>query len=199
MGTDDRNIHGSLPSSSHACKPTSTPHYISHSALSLCIPHSLSSHADTSDAHDTPDTGLSPFDDRKVSEPFSLFLPYALSLPSLSQNTLRIPDSYTRVHRLLLHVRTPTTTLSLLPTSRTHTSSTHLTQKQQKRGKCPSLELRLAFRLRPSHQPPHLRHLFHHHLLPPSPSTPAPAHSSNSATTPKNPSASAMPIAVTPS
>ena len=58
------------------------------------------------------------------------------SFPSLSQNKLPTPDSYTHAHRPLTHVSLPTTTLSLLPTSRTHTSSTHLTHKRkQKREK----------------------------------------------------------------
>ena len=137
---NDGNIHctsRSSPSSSHACKPSPTPHYISHKCSCACAPHSLSFHADTSDAHDTPDTGLNPYDVCKVcfSFPFSRFLPHTPAFPSLSQNKLQTPDSHTRVHLFLLHVLPPTTVLYLLPTSRTHTSSTHLTHKRTKARK----------------------------------------------------------------
>ena len=66
-GRHDHCTSRSSSSSSHACKPSPTPHYISHMPLSLCNPHSLSFHADTSDAHDTPDTCAIASDENKDS------------------------------------------------------------------------------------------------------------------------------------
>ena len=137
MGIDDYCTSRSSSSSSHACKPTSTPHYISHKPSSLSTPRFLSFHADTSDAHDTPDTCLSSFDDCRVVLAFSLFPAYTLSLPSLSPDQLPTPESYTRVHLPLSHVLPPTTTLYLVPTSRTHVfQPPHTKRKQSEKRVC---------------------------------------------------------------